>query len=81
MNLEYLVCRWSISISVAIKGILCDKNRIYTNSICTNSSNTQILIAGSIAETDRKIELNTAFEGYIECLILPNCGTDKTFLL
>lgn len=76
VNLEYLVCRWYTSISVEIKRILFDKSAIYINS-----SNVQILIVGSIGETDGNIEPNMASEGYIECLILPNYGINKTFLL
>lgn len=30
VNLEYLLCRWCVSISV--KGVLFDKNTVYTNS-------------------------------------------------
>lgn len=32
VNLEYLLCRWCISISVKVKGILFDKNMVYRNS-------------------------------------------------
>lgn len=54
VNLEYLLCRQSISISAEIKWVLFGKNTVYTNS-----SNIQILIVGSIPETDGKMELNT----------------------
>lgn len=32
VNLEYLLCRWCISISVKVKWILFDKNMVYRNS-------------------------------------------------